>query len=186
MPICKYKLWIESTFLSTCPSRDGGDCCGWSCRKNQADGISFPDGNYCGMNGYDCKTQDNCFSKDIKVYRFQITGDVDDPGNEEEIQVFVNSGLFWPKAANQCVDNRDGVRGFACFIMLEFYVPIGCGHLQYSFAPALPSRYHCFHTLSSFSNYMNFDPASLGLLWDTRKHDQRTRERGNSGGYQLV
>jgi hypothetical protein len=121
MPICKYKLWIESTCLSTCASRDGGDCCGWSCRKNQADGITFPGGNYCGMSGYDCKTQDNCFSKDIKVYRFQITGDVDDPGNEEEIQVFVNSGLFWPKAANQCADNRDGVRRIACINMLDFF-----------------------------------------------------------------
>ena len=138
------------------------------------------------MSGYDCKTQDNCFSKDIKVYRFQITGDVDDPGNEEEIQVFVNSGLFWPKAANQCADNRDGVRRFACINMLDFYVQIGCGHLQYSFAPTLPSSYYFFHTLSSFSNYTNFDPASVGLLWDTRKHDQRARECWHCDDYQLV
>lgn len=102
-----------------CAIRDGGDCCGWSCRKNQAGGITFPDNNYCGMNGYDCKTQDNCFSKDIKVYRFQITGEVNDAGNEEEIQVFVNSGLFWPKAANQCADNRDGVRRFLTMIFIQ-------------------------------------------------------------------
>ena len=87
------------------------------------------------MNGYDCKTQDNCFSKDIKVYRFQITGEVDDAGNEEEIQVFVNSGLFWPKAANQCADNRDGVRRFACItaiILTSLFTQDVCFHLHSS------------------------------------------------------